>query len=291
MLLFDRCFYSVRRWLGVPNPARPSRILPAALLLCASLSAGGAQAGFLEDLFGSPEPAPQPRRPGTLSPGENGSARYGESRARRRALKPDRRLIGSISSAPIKPQRERRRGDVETGADWREYEPGKFVCVRMCDGAVIALARRDGRRPGAPTCDSACPGAEARLYKLRAAGDDLSTAVDSTSKASYADLVARLKSGPGGQSSCACGSVLTRSDFEIEDFLADATLRNGDVVATSAGLQVFRGQQRLPHKLTDFFAFHEARTRLPRTTHGALDAIDRTLKAGRGVDASPASAH
>lgn len=256
------------------------------LALALDISQTSAHAGFLDELFGgAPEYAqPAPHRIPRLQHDYERDGVYFRRapRARRQAaLTPDRHLTGSISAGEIRPHSQRRARtaivDAVSGSDI-----GKFVCVRMCDGAVIALAHRDGAA-SQPSCDNACPGAEARLYTLRASGDDIGAAEDPVTKTSYAELAARVKSG-GAPKSCACGSVVAKPDVDVDDFLADATLRNGDVVATSEGLHVFRGQRRLPHRLTEFLAFQDSRGRFSGSTDGALKAIDQRLKTSMGGD-------
>lgn len=286
---------------------RQARLFALSLVAAGALCAmsAGAQAGFLDDLFGAAAPQPQqqlnPQRGRRAAPGY-AAPRYDsdggfysvapmERKKRHASIGSGESLTGSVSAGPRDGKNARRAvGALKraaAGATGEISDAGRFVCVRMCDGAVVSLARR-ANAAQAPSCDNACPGAEARLFTLQPGSEDISAATDSVEKIRYADLVARLKSADGEKKACACGSVAARADIGVDDFFADATLRNGDVVATTEGLRVFHGPGRLPHRTADFLAFAETRGRMARATHGALVAIDQNLRTANGGETTPA---
>lgn len=60
----------------------------------------------------------------------------------------------------------------------------------------------------------------------------------------------------------------------------DKTLRNGDIMVTDAGLQVFRGHAACPHDARDFIALSSAY--MPKTKRSMLIAIEEAMKRPTG---------
>lgn len=155
----------------------------------------------------------------------------------------------------------------------------RLMCVRVCDGAVVSLAKYDvadalGQHP---SCENACPGAETRMYRLSGDSDEISGAVEVGGKTTYAELVARIGAATERKRGCACGSVVAKDYSGVDGFLADPTLRYGDIVATGGGLKIFRGGARATHRANEFYAY-SAPLGSPGDKLGSLAAINRMLK-------------
>jgi len=149
-------------------------------------------------------------------------------------------------------------------------------CVRTCDGRYFPIQRHSGITP-AQACSSFCPASQTKIYN----GGTIDNASAADGKR-YADLstafVYREKIVPG----CTCngkdafGLVAT----PIEE---DATLRPGDIVATSNGLMAYNGSNGRRH-----VAF------TPVASYGGLSAdLRRKLtetKIAPAVEASATSA-
>jgi len=264
-----------------------------------------AHAGFFEELFGnegrSAAPAPPPSRRGGGYAEDYWSRKSPDNTQLKRARNGESgRITGGISAGPgewAKAHSMRKRAPSNLVASLeaadQQTSAGRFLCVRTCDGAVVSLAKRggamDGAQHGAPRCDNACPGAEVHLYTLPPGVDEISNATEAGTKSTYADLVARVKADDNAKSSCTCGSIAAKADVGVSDFLADATLRSGDVVATTEGLRIFQGGRSLPHRTVEFLAFDATRGRFPKSTHGALEAMNRTLMVRKNAEPNGSS--
>lgn len=251
-------------------------LLLACIFFAADASFVGARAGLLDELFGVGD-AYRPSAPPAY--GYSPDAYQMRAAPRRdRAISQKRmrvepRLSGSVTSESGRAHKSRPLvASLESSGS--RAEAGRFVCVRLCDGAVVSLAKRADGAAQMRTCDNACPGASTRLFTLPVADDDMSKAMDENDL-SYAVLMARIKEKSAAKT-CSCAAT-ARQDVRVDDFFEDATLRNGDVVATAEGLQVFHGVRRTPHKPDEFLALDEARD-LSKGSRGALFAIDQKLK-------------
>jgi hypothetical protein len=106
-------------------------------------------------------------------------------------------------------------------------------CVRTCDGRYFPIQRHSGVTP-AQACSSFCPASQTKIYN----GSTIENA--SADGKRYADLstafVYREKIVPG----CTCNGkdAFGLVTPPIEE---DATLRQGDIVATSNGLMAYNG--------------------------------------------------
>ena len=125
---------------------------------------------------------------------------------------------------------------------------GSAYCVRLCDGKYFPLpkAASSGQVSPVKVCSALCPRAATKVFN----GSDPARSVASDGTR-YDDLdnafVYREKvvadcsctgNGPGG---------LAQIDVE-----SDPTLRAGDIVAHSSGLQVFNGSGKFPYRAADF---------------------------------------
>src|SRR5262249_12911827 len=121
-------------------------------------------------------------------------------------------------------------------------------CVRLCDGRYFPLtgAAANSRASATQMCSALCPAAKTAV--LRGGAIDQAR---STRGEGYADLdnafVYRERVVPD----CTCNG---RDAFGLAkiDVNNDPTLRAGDIVATSNGLAVFRGERGETHRAANF---------------------------------------
>ena len=120
-------------------------------------------------------------------------------------------------------------------------------CVRLCDGRYFPLPRATGvRLDNVKVCSALCPAASTQVFyggaPERATASDGTRYADIDNAFTYRDKIVPdcscTGNGPGG---------LAQIDVET-----DPTLRAGDVVATRAGLTVFRGSSQFPYRSADF---------------------------------------
>ena len=160
----------------------------------------------------------------------------------------------------------------------------RSVCVRACDGYFFPLANVGGASDMAShqaTCATICPGAETRLFVMRAGSDKIEDAVAARGGQLYSEFTARLNSAEAKpEASCSCHST-AGNPVESSAFLNDSTLRPGDSVVTPQGVRVFRGGGHYPHRQSDFLALADTRD-VPRATRGALAAIEKAMKTPQG---------
>lgn len=160
----------------------------------------------------------------------------------------------------------------------------RSVCVRACDGYFFPLANVGGASDMAShqaTCATICPGAETRLFVMRAGSDKIEDAAAARGGQLYSEFVARFNSAEAKpDASCSCHST-AGNPVESSAFLNDSTLRPGDSVVTPQGVRVFRGGGHYPHRASDFLALADTRG-VPRATRGALAAIEKAIKTPRG---------
>jgi hypothetical protein len=263
---------SKRRWAFVCALTLP-RIAGAAVLLAlflADISANRAQAGFFDDLInafgGGQQSAPQ-------------SAPIARPRAV--AKKKQRHAAAD------------RRFSLSVGDRWATAEQ-HTICVRLCDGAIFPEAASTAKDPvrRRTSCAKACPETPMRRYTQASATEDVSKARDEIDGGAYGDLMKRLKateSADASGKSCACGALTAEAELiHADDFLADDTLRSGDVVVSSEGLRVFTGE-RDAHKRRRpaFLSLAQTRElgrdgRLSKEAQGALSAIEKAMQTPRG---------
>jgi hypothetical protein len=97
---------------------------------------------------------------------------------------------------------------------------------------------------------------------------------DSASKAGSKPIVAAL---------CAPESTVGGASAPI--LLAyDKTLRNGDILASDSGAQIFRGHSACPREARDFIALSSAN--MPKRQRSVLLALDESMKHSSGYSVS-----
>jgi hypothetical protein len=102
------------------------------------------------------------------------------------------------------------------------------VCVRLCDGSFFPLNGANA------SCESECPGAPTQVYHLASGSDQIDGATASNGQR-YQDLPIAFRYRTTVDKTCIC-----RGNESATALLQDRTLRNGDLVITSAGVRVLR---------------------------------------------------
>jgi hypothetical protein len=138
----------------------------------------------------------------------------------------------------------------EEGSVERSSEGGSTVsyCVRLCDGRYFPLPRNAGLQsmPVDKVCRAMCPAAETKIFS----GTSINLAVSSDGK-NYPSIKNAFLYRERMVDGCSCnaggGSGTVATDVE-----QDPTLRRGDIVVTRDGPKIFTGDNRLPHKPSEF---------------------------------------
>ncbi len=155
----------------------------------------------------------------------------------------------------------------------------RTICVRACDGYSFGRAAAYGGFNAASretACNAACPDAETKLFVLPPGVEDVALAKDARLNETYAQLLAKFRNRETKPASCGC-HVASSPNGEAKALLSDPTLRQGDMVVTERGVQVFLGGGALPHKTNEFLALAHTSAVAP-AYRGALAAIDKMLK-------------
>jgi hypothetical protein len=187
----------------------------AAGLMCLGLLAlvipQPATAAFLDNLFGSRQRAANapPRPPRDLP-----------------FIDPFTSLANHLNGAA--PPQPRLRADARG--------PSKAFCVRTCDGRYFPVRAHAGMS-AVEACHSFCPASETRLYS--GSNIDYATAADGSRYSDQPNAFAYRKTLVAG---CTCNG---RDGFGLAhiDAAQDPTLRPGDIVATTTGLEAFTGNR------------------------------------------------
>jgi hypothetical protein len=249
----------------------------AAICAAGSFSSSDAAAqNFFEDLFGSfPEHRYQRAYP---SAGRQ---------ARAKRTRP-----GWTSAAPPSAARIERSRYVPAALPERGLaadQPGglQSYCVRDCDGYFFPVGVYSGSADTAAhqrACSSLCPGARTTLFILRNGSDKIEDAVAARGgRSAYSRLTASLRRrGETGKSeSCSCHSGAEESPASA--ILHDPTLRRGDVVMTTHGVEVFRGGGRFPYSARDFHPLRQTGDISP-SLRRKLTALERASRPESGQE-------
>jgi hypothetical protein len=156
----------------------------------------------------------------------------------------------------------------------------RTVCVRACDGYSFGVLGADGGFDSASrqaACNAACPDAETKLFVMQPGAEDASKATDAHKGESYSQFLASFKSRENKPASCGCHVASTPASA-AKALLSDPTLRYGDLIVTTKGVQVYRGASNVvQHKTNEFLSLAETHAIAP-AHRGALAAIDKMLK-------------
>ena len=151
---------------------------------------------------------------------------------------------------------------------------GKSMCVRLCDGFAFPVGDYHGNSDRASheaTCQSECPGARTALFVVPAGADSIGDATQVGTGQSYSELPDAFHYTTYIEGSCSCHP---QGGNRIKSLLHDFTLRRGDSVMTSKGLQVFHGGSSFPFKRQDFVALSRSRD-IRKSDRTSLKAIER----------------
>jgi uncharacterized protein DUF2865 len=131
---------------------------------------------------------------------------------------------------------------------------GGTYCVRLCDGRYFPLssAAASSRAGAAKVCSAMCPASKTAIFR----GGDIDTAYGAGGER-YADIGNAFVYRDRLVADCTCNG---RDAFGLApvDIATDTTLRPGDIVATSAGLTVFKGSRGETHKAAEFSPIRNA---------------------------------
>jgi hypothetical protein len=133
--------------------------------------------------------------------------------------------------------------------------PRQAICVRLCDGFSFPIGGYAGGRAlnrQESMCRSDCPDAATALYILPTGSDKIEDAVDARSHQTYSELPDAFHYKAVLDDACTCHKSSTAGP--TMSLLRDLTLRRGDAVMTSSGLQVYHGSESFPHRRSDFVA-------------------------------------
>jgi hypothetical protein len=138
------------------------------------------------------------------------------------------------------------RDDRGKGEDKNKGNAFAHYCVRTCDGKFFPV-NRGGKGDASlnKVCEAMCPAAETKIFS--GAGIENATATDGKK---YMSLPNALSYRKGITENCTCNG---RDPFGVVsiDLENDPTLRTGDFVVRTNGVQVFKGDGA-PHKSADF---------------------------------------
>lgn len=138
------------------------------------------------------------------------------------------------------------RGDFYKEDEQLKADAFAHYCVRTCDGKYFPVNRGGkGDISLGKVCEMMCPAAETRIFS--GAGIENASAADGQKYMSLPNALAYRK---GVVENCSCNG---RDPFGVVsiDLENDPTLRTGDFVVRTSGVQVFRGDGT-PHKAADF---------------------------------------
>lgn len=153
------------------------------------------------------------------------------------------------------------------------------MCVRLCDGFAFPVGNYYGdgdRAAHEATCQSECPGAKTALYVLPTGSDSIGDATQVSTGLNYSKLPDAFHYTTYVDETCSCHP---QGGSRIKSLLRDFTLRRGDTVMTSKGLQVFHGGAGFPFKRRDFVALSRSRD-IQQATRTSLKAIERASLVG-----------
>jgi hypothetical protein len=138
------------------------------------------------------------------------------------------------------------RGDYDKEEDKTKGNAFAHYCVRTCDGKYFPVNRGGkGDLSLGKVCEAMCPAAETRIFS--GAGIENAAATDGKKYMSLPNALAYRK---GITENCSCNG---RDPFGVVSINIenDPTLRTGDFVVRTSGVEVFRGDG-MPHKAADF---------------------------------------
>jgi hypothetical protein len=135
-----------------------------------------------------------------------------------------------------------------------EQAPRATYCVRLCDGRFFPMSGSSAasQASAAETCSALCPASKTAVYR----GGEIDNAVAQNGDR-YADLANAFVYRTRLVDGCTCNGKDALGLARL-DIATDPTLKAGDVVATTDGLKVFKGN-KAPHKSADFTPIEDAK--------------------------------
>lgn len=132
------------------------------------------------------------------------------------------------------------------------------ACVRTCDGSFFPVGQFLSPNLDAQEglCKGLCPSTETKLYVIPAAGDGITTAV-SRDGHPYSKMRNALLYTKKRVEGCTCHG--TSGQARLVSAFKDFTMRRGDAVMTSNGIEVFLGAYRWPYVHADFQMLDKAK--------------------------------
>jgi len=210
--------------------------------------------------------------------------RHARAHARRQYIPQERRA---------EPQQRWRRkaangGEPERAVYTETASGGRSYCVRECDGYFFPVGLYSSSSDTAShqrACGRLCPGARTTLYVMRGGSDKIEDAVAARGGATYARLMASLQRKGEGEKDkdkeCSCHAGQS-NESSIESIYLDPTLRRGDAVMTTHGVEVFHGASRYPYSKNDFRPLAHSPD-LDEPVRRRLAALERASKHGRAA--------
>ncbi|WP_036290612.1 DUF2865 domain-containing protein [Methylosinus sp. PW1] len=207
-------------------------------------------------------------------------------RARRHAAAPqERRAYVPRDRRGEQPARKASRGGEPERSVYTETAAGgRSYCVRECDGYFFPVGLYSSANDTAShqrACGRLCPGARTTLYVMRGGSDKMEDAVAARGGATYGRLMASLQRKNEGEKDmeCSCHAGQT-NESSIEAIYLDPTLRRGDAVMTTHGVEIFHGGSRYPYSKNDFRPLARSPD-LDEPIRRRLAALERASKHGR----------
>ena len=139
--------------------------------------------------------------------------------------------------------------------------PTVAYCVRTCDGRYFPLPKNAGGTNSTPAkvCNSMCPTAETKIFT----GNEIESAASSDGKR-YSSLSNAFVYRERLVGNCTCNGKDAGGNATI-DIKSDPTLRAGDIVMTTNGPVVYKGNTGGAHRASDFVPAADS-TKLSATT-------------------------
>ena len=158
--------------------------------------------------------------------------------------------------------------------------------MRECDGYFFPVGLYSSASDTAShqrACGRLCPGARTTLYVMRGGSDKIDDAVAARGGGSYSRLMASLqRKGEGDKDKeCSCHTGQP-NESSIEAIYLDPTLRRGDAVMTTHGVEIFHGGSRYPYSKNDFRPLARSPD-LDEPIRRRLAALERASKHARGA--------
>ena len=133
---------------------------------------------------------------------------------------------------------------------------GNAYCVRLCDGRYFPISSpaASSRAEATKVCAGMCPASKTAIYR----GGDIDNAAGSGGER-YAELPNAFVFRKRVVADCTCNG---HDAFGLApvDIATDTSLQAGDIVATGAGLTVFKGSRGDIHRTAEFTPIRPAPT-------------------------------